>query len=144
MIVEIAQSAIWLTLFSCCWTIIAIFLGMQHNHLGAIQSGRNATVASFCLITTSTFALVYSFLTDDFSLFYVYEGSSLKQPIFYKITALWGKMSGSLLFWLWLLTFFSAVVVWQNRQTTSLTKNTPLADYALITLAFVCLFLRYW
>jgi len=113
---------------------------MQHNHLGAIQSGRNATVASFCLITMSTFALVYSFLIDDFSLFYVYEGSSLKQPIFYKITALWGKMSGSLLFWLWLLTFFSAVVVWQNRQTTSLTKNTPLADYALITLAFVCLF----
>ena len=141
MIAEIGQATIWLALFSCCWTMIAIFLGMRYEHLGAVQSGRNAVIVTFCLITTATFALVYSFLTDDFSLFYVYEGSSLKQPVFYKITALWGKMSGSLLFWLWLLTLFSAVVVWQNRQKpSSLEKSTPLADYALITLAFVSLF----
>ena len=73
MIAEIGQATIWLALFSCSWTMIAIFLGMRYEHLGAVQSGRNAVIVTFCLITTATFALVYSFLTDDFSLFYLYD-----------------------------------------------------------------------
>ena len=140
MIAEIGQATIWLALFSCLWTIIAIAMGMRHRHLGAIQSGRNATTVTFGLISTATLALVYSFITDDFTLLYVYEGSSLKQPLLYKVTALWGKMSGSLLFWLWLLTFFSAIVVWQNQKPLVSTDNTSLADSALITLAFVSFF----
>ena len=57
------------------------------------------------------------------------------QPLMYKVTALWGRMSGSLLFWLWLVTLFGALVVWTNRRATDY-----LADYALIPISIVQLF----
>ena len=70
---------------------------------------------------------------------YVVEVSSAAQPLLYKITALWGRMSGSLLFWLWLLTVAGAVVVWQNHRYNKETNDT-LSDYALIPIAVVQLF----
>ena len=70
---------------------------------------------------------------------YVVEVSSAAQPPFYKIAALWGAMSGSLLLWLWLLTVGGAVVVWQNYQRSKQTPDT-LADHALIPIAIVQLF----
>ena len=84
-------------------------------------------------------ALIYGFVTDDFSMKYVVEVSSAAQPVLYKITALWGAMSGSLLFWLWLLTVGGAIVVWQNYQRNKQTQDT-LADYSLIPIAVVQLF----
>ena len=100
-----------------------------------MQSGRNALIATFILISVATSTLIFGFVTDDFSLRYVVEVSSAAQPLLYKITALWGKMSGSLLFWLWVLTFCGTIVVWQNRKA-----NDTLADYALIPIAVVELF----
>ena len=42
-------------------------------------------------------------------------------PIYFKIASIWGGQQGSLLFWGWLLTLYSALVVIQNwRKLTSL------------------------
>jgi len=48
-------------------------------------------------------------------------------------------MSGSLLFWLWLLTVAGAIVIWQNHRHNKETNDT-LSDYALIPIAVVQLF----
>ncbi len=139
MTAEIGQAAILLSVLSCLWAIAFLSVGLRIRNLNAIQSGRNAVIATFILISISTGALVYGFLTDDFSMRYVVEVSSAAQPLFYKITALWGRMSGSLLFWLWILTVVGAIVVWQNRQRNEETHDT-LADHALIPIVVVQLF----
>lgn len=132
---ELGQAAIWLSVLSAIWGIIALSIGLRRRKPDYLQSGRNAVVATFILISVATGTLIFGFVTDDFSLRYVEEVSSAAQPLLYKITALWGKMSGSLLFWLWVLTFCGAIVVWQNRKA----KDT-LADYSLIPFVIVELF----
>lgn len=139
MTAEIGQAAIFLSVLSCLWAIAFLSVGLRTRNPHAIQSGRNAVIATFILISISTGALIYGFLTDDFSMRYVVEVSSAAQPLFYKITALWGRMSGSLLFWLWILTVVGAVVVWQSRQRNEETHDT-LADHALIPIVVVQLF----
>ena len=139
MTAEIGQAAIYLSVLSGLWAIGFLCIGLRTRNRNAIQSGRNAVIATFVLISIATGALIYGFVTDDFSMRYVVEVSSAAQPLLYKITALWGRMSGSLLFWLWLLTVAGAVVVWQNHQQNKETNDT-LGDYALIPIAIVQLF----
>ena len=139
MTAEIGQAAIYLSVLSCLWAIGFLSFGLWVRNARAIQSGRNAVVATFILISIATGALIYGFVTDDFSMRYVVEVSSAAQPVFYKIAALWGAMSGSLLLWLWVLTGAGAIVVWQNYQRVKQTGDT-LADYSLIPIAIVQLF----
>ena len=139
MTAEIGQAAIFLSVLSGLWAIGFLCIGLRTRNQNAIRSGRNAVIATFILISIATGALIYGFVTDDFSMRYVVEVSSAAQPLLYKITALWGRMSGSLLFWLWLLTVAGAVVVWQNHRQNKETNDT-LSDYALIPIAVVQLF----
>jgi cytochrome c-type biogenesis protein CcmF len=132
---ELGQAAILLSIFSAIWTIVLVCIGLRKKNSNAVQSGRNAIIATFILITIATGALIFGFVTDDFSMRYVVEESSTVQPLLYKITALWGGMSGSLLLWLWILTIAGAIVVWQNKKATD-----TLADYALIPITIVQLF----
>lgn len=132
---ELGQAAIWLSVLSAVWAICVLIIGLRQKNPNYVQSGRNAVIATFILISIATGTLVFGFVTDDFSLRYVVEVSSAAQPLLYKITALWGKMSGSLLFWLWVLTLTGAIVVWQNKKT----KDT-LSDYSLIPIVIVELF----
>jgi cytochrome c-type biogenesis protein CcmF len=139
MTAEIGQAAIYLSVLSGLWAIVFLGIGLRARNQNAIRSGRNAVIATFILISTATGALIYGFVTDDFSMRYVVEVSSAAQPVLYKITALWGRMSGSLLFWLWLLTVAGVIVVWQNHRYHKQTNNT-LADHSLIPIAVVQLF----
>ena len=139
MTAEIGQAAIFLSVLSGLWAIGFLCVGLRTRNPNAVRSGRNAVIATFILISIATVALIYGFVTDDFSMRYVVEVSSAAQPLLYKITALWGRMSGSLLFWLWLLTVAGAIVVWQNHRYNKQTGDT-LADYALIPVAIVQLF----
>ena len=132
---ELGQAAIWVSSFSAIWAIAAISMGLPLKKIGLLKSGRNAVIATFVLISLATAMLIFGFVTDDFSIRYVKEVSSAAQPLLYKITALWGGMSGSLLFWLWLLTVGGALVVWQNRNASD-----TLSDYALIAITIVQLF----
>ncbi|MCZ6680204.1 MAG: heme lyase CcmF/NrfE family subunit [Candidatus Poribacteria bacterium] len=132
---ELGQAAIWLSVFSCLWAIAMLGMGLRGKNYNAILSGRNGVIGTFALISLATGALIYSFITNDFSMRYVAEVSSYDQPLLYKITALWGRMSGSLLFWLWLVTLFGALVVWTNRRASD-----HLSDYALIPISIVSLF----
>lgn len=132
---ELGQAAIFLSILSAVWTIVFLCIGLTKRKPNLIRSGRNAIIATFILISIATGALLFGFVTDDFSMKYVVEVSSAAQPLLYKITALWGRMSGSLLFWLWLLTIAGPIVVLQNRRS-----QDSLADYALIPIAIVQLF----
>jgi Cytochrome c biogenesis factor len=60
--------------------------------------------------------LVYSLITGDFRLSYVASHSNQSMPTIYKFTAWWGGQGGSLLLWSWILSCYSAVVVFTNRR----------------------------
>ena len=67
------------------------------------DTARRAGIASFVAVTAAAFALVWSALTNDFTMTYILEHSNRALPAPYKFAALWSGQEGSLLLWAWLL-----------------------------------------
>lgn len=117
---ELGYITLLLALGAAVFGIVAGIVGARRRYAELVVSARHAVVAVTGLLTLAVLILVYSFLINDFSLRYVASNSSRMQPVFYKVTALWGGQEGSLLFWVWILSLFALGVVvrkWhQNRE----------------------------
>src|SRR5215469_4169980 len=74
------------------------------------DTARRAGIAGFVAVSCAAFALVYSALTNDFSITYIMEHSNRALPIPYKFAALWSGQEGSLLLWAWLLGTYGFVL----------------------------------
>ncbi len=73
-------------------------------------------LAVFVFVSVSMGALFYALATHDFSLAYVVQHSARTMTLPYRLAALWGGQSGSLLLWAWMLTVFGCVTVLVNRN----------------------------
>ena len=94
------------------------------------------TILSVCfLVFLSAFSLFASLLNSDFNVDYVARYSSIETPVIYKFTAIWAGQSGSLLFWLFILSGYVALVVIQNKN-----KHQKLMPFVIITLSSIQLF----
>ncbi|MCD6506294.1 heme lyase CcmF/NrfE family subunit [Candidatus Poribacteria bacterium] len=118
------------SLFASVTTVLALKLKEER----LLESGRRALLSTFILSTIACFRLAYAFLRDEFSIKYVASHSSSDLPTLYKITALWAGQEGSLLFWFWLLTLLSAVLILRWR------RGDDIVDRSLPVLAFTQLF----
>jgi cytochrome c-type biogenesis protein CcmF len=74
-------------------------------------------------------------LAGDYSIQYVQQNGHPAMPIFYKITAFWGSLDGSLLFWVLLLALFSSLAVRANRE-----RHRPLIPHAVLVLSLILAF----
>lgn len=118
------------SLFASATTVLGLKLGEER----LVESGRRAIVSTFILSTIACIRLICAFLRDEFSIRYVASHSSSNLPALYKATALWAGQEGSLLFWFWLLTLFSAAFVLRHG------RGDEIADRSLPPLAFTQLF----
>jgi cytochrome c-type biogenesis protein CcmF len=131
----IGQLALALALIVACYSILANVIGARRGIPALLVSARHALWAMCAMVTVAVFALWTSLLQSDFSLEYVASYTSLTLPSIYKFTALWGGQQGSLLFWTWLLSIFTAIVAVQNRR-----RNPEITPYALAVLAGLAIF----
>jgi cytochrome c-type biogenesis protein CcmF len=113
---NVGALAILLAFCFAIYAVIASLVGKWTKRPLLILSAERAVYCVWALITTAVGLLIYSLFTGDFRLTYVYETSNLAMPTIYKFTAWWGGMEGSLMLWSWLLSTYSAVVVFQNRR----------------------------
>lgn len=105
--------------------LFAVAAGVMFT-LGAIkkrrdltESGGRALNATWIFTLLASVALLSALFARDFSLEYVtnYSSRSLSGP--YTLSAFWGGMEGSLLFWSLLLTGFSVLALRQARARSS-------------------------
>jgi cytochrome c-type biogenesis protein CcmF len=89
----------------------ASVIGARRNRSDISEMGRRALYACAGFTSLAGVALVTALFSHDFSLEYVvrYSSRSLSGP--YTISSLWGGMEGSLLFWTFLLTGFTALAL---------------------------------
>jgi cytochrome c-type biogenesis protein CcmF len=113
---NVGALAVLLAFCFAIYAIVASLVGKWTKRSLLILSAERAVYCVWALITTAVGLLIYSLFTGDFRLSYVYETSNLAMPSIYKFTAWWGGMEGSLMLWSWLLSTYSAVVVFQNRR----------------------------
>ena len=133
--VDIGYFALCLALLSSGYGVLASALGARRGHLGLVRSGENGVLATCALLTLAVLALWHAFLSHDFQVEYVAENSNRAMPLFYLVTALWGGQNGSLLFWGWILSLYSAGLAALYRQ-----RYRELMPYALATLSLTSFF----
>jgi cytochrome c-type biogenesis protein CcmF len=132
---NIGALAILLAFCISFYAIVASVVGKIKNRPFLIVSGERAVYAVWVLITTASGILVYSLLTSDFRFAYVAGHSNRDMDTIYKITAWWGGQEGSLLFWSWILSTYSAVAIFTNRH-----KLREIMPWVAGILSFVQLF----
>jgi cytochrome c-type biogenesis protein CcmF len=126
---EVGSVGLIAALAFAAFALVAGAVGGKLRSLRAARSAERATLAFFVMITLAVVALEYMILTDDFHNAYVAQHSNRDLLTYYKVAALWAGQEGSLLFWTWLLSIYSALVVWQNRR-----KNRQLMPYVVSVL----------
>jgi cytochrome c-type biogenesis protein CcmF len=114
------------------FAVYALVAGSLAGILRSVRIGKSAeraTLAFFAMITVAIVALEYMILSDDFHNAYVAAHSNRDLATYYKVAALWAGQEGSLLFWTWLLSIYSALVIFLNRK-----KNRQLMPYVVAVL----------
>jgi cytochrome c-type biogenesis protein CcmF len=140
MLSSIGHSFLLVSFIVCVYSVLATGIAYrlpEPRRASMLQSAHRSTVAVFWLITLACLAVIYGFLTNDFSLAYVWGHSSVTQPLAYKISALWSGQSGSLLLWTWMLGAYAlAVAVWRGGEASPLIPTTT-AVINVVTAFFV-------
>jgi cytochrome c-type biogenesis protein CcmF len=132
---HLGELSLSLALGLALYAIAVSLWGASRRHEAWLTSGTNAVYAVFGCVTVAVVALLHALVTRDFNVEYVAAYSSSTLPLHYTVAALWGGQKGSLLFWTFILTFFSAIVHLQNRD-----KNRELMPYVTVTLMVITLF----
>ncbi|PYS40634.1 MAG: cytochrome C biogenesis protein, partial [Acidobacteria bacterium] len=135
MAAQFGQFALALAWVVTAYSVVASVLGIRFKHDKLIASGRNAALAATASITTAIICLGYLFAVSDFSIKYIAAHSNRDLPIYFKISSIWGGQEGSLLFWGWLLTVYTALVVIQNWR-----KHSAMMPYVTAVLMATSLF----
>src|SRR3990170_4024012 len=91
-------------------------VGARTGRPALIQSSQHAALAIFVLIAAAMLLLVYAFLTFDFSVRYVATNTNRGTPFYYRITALWGALEGSIILWSWMLSLFTLLIILRYRS----------------------------
>jgi cytochrome c-type biogenesis protein CcmF len=105
-------AALALALFGC----IAAAVGASTERHALVVSSERAAIGVWLLVTACMLLLVYAFLTFDFSVRYVASNTNRGTPFYYRITALWGSLEGSIILWTWMLSLYTLIVVVQYRR----------------------------
>ena len=96
--------------------VAASIVGHLRGISPLIISGQRAALSVSLLAILATAALIYSFVTDDFTVAYVAQRSSYETELPLKVVAFYAGQAGSLLYWTTALSILTAVVVLQNRR----------------------------
>jgi cytochrome c-type biogenesis protein CcmF len=122
-----------------CYAATVSVVGARRRSLRLVDSGVGAQYLVAALLTLASVVLVSAFIAEDYSIKYVVQNSDSQQPLFYRFTAFWGGLDGSILFWVFLLSVFSAVAVYVNRESQRELIPYVVAIVAVVEMFFVFL-----
>src|SRR5580658_1996682 len=113
---NIGSLAILLAFCFAVYSVLGSLAGKWGRRPFLILSAERAVYCIWALLTTAAGILIYSLISGDYRMTYVWAHSNHSMPTIYKFASWWGGQEGSLLFWSWLLATYSSVVVYMNRR----------------------------
>ena len=130
MITEVGFGAILLALLVTLYSIFAARRGSKYNDNVWLSSASSGLIVSAGLCTIAVFCLLFVLIQGYYEIDYVYKVTSSSMPILLRMTALWAGQAGSLLFFTWLLSLISALVVMRKWR-----RERDLLPWVIIVLA---------
>ena len=137
MIIEIGHFALMLALAVAMVQMIMPFWGARVGDYGLMRIAEPAALAQFGLICISFMALIYAYVTSDFSVLNVFQNSHSTKPLIYRISGVWGNHEGSMILWVLILALFGAFVALFGRSLPQRLRSDVLAVQASIGVAFL-------
>ena len=132
MIPEIGHGALLVALGLALYGGVMSAVGGRRGRPALVESAQHAALGVFVLVTACLLLLIYAFLTFDFSVRYVATNTNLGTPFYYRITAVWGALEGSIVLWSWLLSLYTLIVILRHR-----TSARELYPWVLMTMLSV-------
>jgi cytochrome c-type biogenesis protein CcmF len=129
---EIGHIALVVALILAIYTAIASIVSTRYSGWFFFRSARSGILAVFGLFTLALALILYAFVTNDFSVRIVAEHASRDLPAVYTLSALYADKAGSLFFWGWLISLFSALLVFQAKG-----YHRQVVSYAMVILAVI-------
>jgi cytochrome c-type biogenesis protein CcmF len=131
---QFGTGVIYAILVAAAYTF-AVALAAGRGRPRLLQAARLGAYGTVSLVGLSVLVLAYAFVSHDFRITYVAHYSDRGMSTPYLIAALWGGQDGSLLWWLFLTSFFTGLCVWWLER-----KYLELQPYVIATLMSVVLF----
>jgi cytochrome c-type biogenesis protein CcmF len=116
VIPELGYGATVAAFLLALWGAVAAAASARTGRGALLRSAERAAVGTWILITVCIALMLYAFLTFDFSVKYVAINTNRGTPFYYRITALWGALEGSIVLWSWMLSIYTLIVVVQYRR----------------------------
>src|SRR5215212_2535384 len=98
------------------WCVAAGIAGNARKSRRLVNSAVYGLYGFAALVGLASALIIYAFVTHDFSIKYVAATSDTTMSTWYKVTAFWGGLDGSLLFWVLVLGLFSVVAIAMNAK----------------------------
>ena len=137
MIVEFGHFALCLALIVAVLQATVPLFGLRTESLAAFRMADSAAQAQFLAIAAAFGALVYAYVTSDFSVTNVALNSHSGKPLIYKVTGVWANHEGSMLLWVLMLALFGALISVFGRSIPVSMRATVLAVQAIIGVGFL-------
>ncbi len=129
---SIAQA---LALASAVLSILASFWGYSRKNSQILFLANRLVKLHFYLLLICMVSLLTVLTLPDLSVLYVAEHINIQLPIFYRLTSVWAGQAGSMLWWNFLMVFFSVIALADIKK-----KEPKLIPHATIILMSCSLF----
>ena len=137
MIVEFGHFALILALLVATVQVVVPAFGASLRDDRMMRVAEPAAVSQLFLIAIAFFALMYAYVTSDFSVANVAANSHSTKPLIYKMAGVWGNHEGSMLLWVLILALFGAAVALFGNNLPPTLKARVLSVQASIAVAFL-------
>jgi cytochrome c-type biogenesis protein CcmF len=137
MIAELGHFALILALLLALLQATVPLAGAARRDLGWMALARRTALGQFVLVSVAFAALIYAYVTSDFSVANVFENSHSAKPLLYKITGVWGNHEGSMVLWVFILSLCGAAVAGFGGNLPAELRSRVLAVQAMIGSGFL-------
>jgi len=117
------------------WCVAAGIAGNARKNRRLVSSSVYGLYGFGALIGLASALIIYAFVTHDFSIKYVAMTSKTSMSTWYKVTAFWGGLDGSLLFWSLVLAIFSTIAIAVNHR-----RHRDMIGFVVATIMVVQVF----
>ena len=141
MITELGHFALVLAFAVAIVQTLIPLVGAWKKSSGWMAVAEPAATIQFLLIAVSFSALMWAFITSDFSLRLVVLNSHSAKPMLYKISGTWGNHEGSMLLWVLIVALFGATAAWFGGNLPPSMRARVLSVQGAIGVAFLAFIL---
>ena len=137
MIPEIGHISLIFSLVISFILVIIPAYGIINTQSSYMRSLDVLVPLQFICLVVSFLVLIYSFVTNDFTVSLVANNSNSALPFYYKISATWGNHEGSLLLWTLILSIWTLLVYLKTKDIPEITRSTVLSVLGFIAFGFI-------